>query len=199
MEDIKQDKISDDEELLISELFEKLKKRMYDIALKKLNSEFDAEDILDEAFLAITGKVKKIYGLDPDVRNAYCFKTLNSKIIDFIRRPRKTISMGIDRIDYFKNIKSINDNLNMEEQDIIVFFEESEILNENIDKLNMYMDKLSKEERLIIHLRFIKKKKFKEIAKIIGITEDNAKKKNNRAIKKLEKHFERGDENAKNK
>lgn len=72
--------------------------------------------------------------------------------------------------------------------DMIEEFDEEE--NEaNKKKLFATIGKMKEEEVQMIELRFFEKRPFKEIAEILDITENNAKVKSFRILKKLKKQF----------
>ena len=62
--------------------------------------------------------------------------------------------------------------------DAIITDEEQELLKSNIDAL-------SEDDRTFIHLRYYEGMSYSDIADFFGITEDSARKRNSRIIKRL--------------
>ena len=60
------------------------------------------------------------------------------------------------------------------------------------------INRLSDEEKFIIHLRFVNEMRFKDISELLGITEEAAKKRGQRILKKLRLYYEDGDMSARN-
>ncbi len=63
----------------------------------------------------------------------------------------------------------------------------------NKEKLLSCVNKLSGDEKNFIYLRFLNEMKFKDIAVLLGITEEAAKKRSQRILKKLRLYYEKGD------
>ncbi len=87
-----------------------------------------------------------------------------------------------------------NRTINIDSEHITNLFEELEEdhLSEEKEKLVKVLATLSDERLSIIEMRFFEKKSFKNIAEIMGITENNAKVKVYRTLDKLKKHFKIG-------
>ncbi|MFL2582285.1 MAG: RNA polymerase sigma factor [Flavobacteriales bacterium] len=86
---------------------------------------------------------------------------------------------------------SKNRTVNIESDHIGGLFEELEedYYSEEKEKLVKILATLSDERLSIIEMRFFEKRSFKEIAEIMGITENNAKVKVYRTLDKLKKNF----------
>ena len=86
---------------------------------------------------------------------------------------------------------SKNRTVNIESDHIGGLFEELEedYYSEEKEKLVKILATLSDERLSIIEMRFFEKRSFKEIAEIMGITENNAKVKVYRTLDKLKKDF----------
>lgn len=89
---------------------------------------------------------------------------------------------------------SKNRTVNIETEHIGELFEEieEEIYSEEKEKLAKILTKLNDEQLSLIEMRFFEKKSFKDIADIVGITENNAKVKVYRTLDKIKKHFKIG-------
>ena len=84
-----------------------------------------------------------------------------------------------------------NRTVNIETETIGDIFEEieEEIYVEEKEKLAKILTTLNDERLSLIEMRFFEKKSFKDIADIMGITENNAKVKVYRTLDKIKKHF----------
>ena len=81
--------------------------------------------------------------------------------------------------------------VNIESHQIEGLFEEieEELYSEEKEKLVKVLASLSDERLSLIEMRFFEKRSFKDIADIMGITENNAKVKVYRTLDKIKKHF----------
>jgi RNA polymerase sigma-70 factor (ECF subfamily) len=168
---------------LINEVYLNMNKKMFKFALKKLKSDSDAEDALEETFFKITKYINKISELDCGIREAYCFKILENEIINILREREKGSPIELEKINCLTSYKDEYS------------FEDSE--TEDIEKLKIYINELSDDERFLMDLRFNQEMKFKDISKLLDVTEEVVKKRSQRAIKKLKSYFKIGDESAK--
>lgn len=84
-----------------------------------------------------------------------------------------------------------NRTVNIETEHISGLFEEIEEdhYSEEKEKLVKVLATLSDDRLSIIEMRFFEKRSFKDIAEIMGITENNAKVKVYRTLDKIKKHF----------
>ncbi len=178
------DMISIKDKNLINEVYLNMNKKMYKFALIKLKSDSDTEDALEETFFKITKYINKISELDCGIREAYCFKILENEIINILRDREKSSPIEMEKINCLTSY-----------EDEYSFEDNSE--TEDIEKLKIYINELSDDEKFLMDLRFKQEMKFKDIAKLLDITEDVAKKRSQRVIKKLKSYFKIGDKGAK--
>ncbi|NMB08577.1 MAG: sigma-70 family RNA polymerase sigma factor [Tissierellia bacterium] len=66
------------------------------------------------------------------------------------------------------------------------------------EKLLSCVNKLSDDEKNLLYLRFVNEMKFKDIARLLGITGEAAKKRGQRILKKLRLYYEGGNMSAQN-
>lgn len=173
--------IPDEKKDLISEIFSKLNVKMYNISYKTLGNKQDAEEALSETFLKIIKNIDKISVLPCPQIELYCVRILKNETINVIRKRCKVVY--IDNLDFLQDSSS--------------YETEYEFLN-SVDKeiLKKYIEKLSDDEKDFIHLRFFEDMKLKDIALFFDISEEAAKKRSQRIIKKLRKYYEAGDNNV---
>lgn len=133
-----------------------------------------------------SGKLKKGMSLR-DIRLESLLKLLGklkNETMNIIRKRKKVVH--VENADYFDHKDEAYD---IEEEYL-------EVLNK--EKLLTCINRLSDEDKTLIHLRFANEVGFKHIAGLLGITEEAAKKRGQRILKKLRQFYEGGDEDAKN-
>lgn len=98
--------------------------------------------------------------------------------IDILRQSKR--NAYVDSIDVFAEKSSDN-------------FEDAFIQKQNIQRLVKLVHLLADEERYLIHMRYVQNMNYAEIGAMLGISEESAKKRGQRVIKKLKRLFERGE------
>ena len=165
----------------INQLFLRMNVKMYNISFNILKNKFDAEEALAQAFLKIIENVEKISALPCPQMEAYCVIIVKNESINIIRKRKKLVHT--DNVDYLYQEGRTNN----------IWEDYLEDLNK--EKLLSCLDRLSRDERNIIYLRFIHEMKFKDISELLGTTEEAAKKRVQRILKKLRLYYEEGVEN----
>ena len=176
--------IPEDKKEFINELFFKMNVKMYNISFNILRNKIDAEEALAQTFLKIIENIGKISALPCPQMEAYCVIILKNESINIIRK-RKDIVHSED-VDYFYEDNEVDQ----------AWHEYLETVNK--EKLYSCIERLSKDERNFIYLRFINEMKFKDISKLLGITEEAAKKRNQRILKKLRIYYKEGETDVQN-
>lgn len=176
--------VSEDDRKLINKIFSKTNIKMYNISYNIVKNKFDAEEAVAQTFLKIIDNIEKISALPCPQIEAYCVVILKNETINIIRKSKKTLY--VEYTDHF----NYNDNdYNLEEEFLKTV---------NKEKLLSCIKKLSDEEKNLIHLRFFHEMRFKEISELFGITEEAAKKRSQRILKKLRVYYEEGDKSVQN-
>ncbi|GEM_PF-233564 len=173
--------ISEDEKYLVNHIFSKMNVKMYHMSLNILRSHVDAEEAVAQAFLKIMEHIEKISALPCPQREPYCVMILKNETINIIRKREKTVY--VDDTAYFEHNNQSHD------------MEEELIEAEDKEKLFSCINKLSDDEKEFIHLRFVNDMSFKNISQLMDITEEAAKKRSQRILKKLRSYYE-GDDNG---
>lgn len=176
--------MTDDEVDFINKIFSKMNVKMYNISFNILKNKYDAEEAVAQTFLKIIDNIEKISALPCPQIEPYCVIILKNETMNIIRKRKKVIH-GED-VDYFDH--------NDEAYDI----EEEYLEVVNKETLLSCVSRLSDEEKMLIHLRFVNEMRFKHIAQLLGITEEAAKKRGQRILKKLRQYYEEGDKSARN-
>lgn len=102
--------------------------------------------------------------------------------MNIIRKRKKVVY--IENVDYFDQDDK---NYNLE-KDFLKTIDSQELLS--------CINKLSDGEKNLIHLRYVNEMGFKEIAELLDITEETAKKRGQRILKKLHLYYEEGDKSV---
>lgn len=174
--------ISNDEKDLINRIFSKMNVKMYNISFNILRSHCDAKEAVAQTFLKITDHIEKISVLPCPQIEPYCVIILKNETMNIIRKRKKTVY--VEDVDYFDhNDKSCD-------------IEEEYLKTTNKEKLLSCVNRLSDEEKNFIYLRFVNDMSFKHISELLDITEEAAKKRGQRILKKLRLYYEEGGNNV---
>lgn len=174
--------LSDIEKDLINSIFSKINVKLYNISFNILRSHTDAEEAVSQTFLKIMDHIEKVSSLPCPQIEPYCVIILKNETMNIIRQYKKTAY--VKYLDYFE----------CDENDYDI--EEEYIKMTDMKKLLSCIDKLSDEEKIIIHLRFINDMRFKEIAELLDVSEEAVKKRGQRILKKLRLYYEEGEKNV---
>ncbi len=168
LEDIKNKEYS----IFIEKLYKDNYKTFYRIAYSILKNSADAEDAVTETFLVIYKYIERIYNLKCPEIVPYCINIVKTVSYKMKKKQSKIIFL-----DYSEAL--IDKTKCSEGADVVL---EKMLENEELYSL---LSVLSKLEYKILEFRVIDKLKFKEIGKAIGVSEEAAKKRYQRIIKKL--------------
>lgn len=150
--------------------------QMYNYAISRLKTKPEAEDAVQEAFLALAININKIEDPLSLAAAGYVMTTLKNKIIDIQRKKKRDMNI-MERIEY--EYGETDDNT-------INFL----IKNEQKEQLRKSAKALKSSERHILLMRLYEERSFEEIAKLTGINEGNVKNVYYRALEKLRKSLE---------
>lgn len=139
-----------------AKLFDKHYKRFLNIAKKDLRGTEDAEDVVQEVFI----KIYK-YGKKLDIKNTKFIPWSNTILKNCIA----------DKINSYKKASV---ELTEEIENTTKDPNEQDFLGEK-NYINFVLDKISRNSAEIINLRYILGKSFKEIAKILNISNSTAR------------------------
>lgn len=151
------------------EIYNRYAKAMYNTSLRIVNNAYDAEDVMQESFLAA---FKKINDHSGNVTfGAWLKKIVINKSIDYVRNTTKRINV-LDKLD---------DQLEVEvnKQD------ENEDIEAEINQIKSGIQKLPEGYKIILNLYLIEGYDHEEISEILGITSSTSRSQFVRAKKKL--------------
>ena len=170
----------DDEELLKS-LYETQNVKMYNIAYKILSTNEDAEEAVQEAFIRIMEHIDKIKKIPCPERVPFCVVIVKNISKNMLRDRKNHAS--IEEFDCLAADMSSNPQ--------VEFFSHMDSAH-----LVQIMRELSTSDRDILLMKWGKKLKYREIGKIMGISEDAAMKRGQRALERLRIKYTKGISNV---
>jgi RNA polymerase sigma-70 factor, ECF subfamily len=138
-------------------------KRIFNYLLKILRHQEDAEDLLQEVFVAFYEKMSDIH---PAAYQSYLYKTAYHKALNHIKKKKKKWIEPTADLSYLKSPSSEN------------FVS---------DKIRYALQKLSVKDATIIELKYYQKKSYEEIAAIMSLSVRAVDSRLVRAKKKLRK------------
>lgn len=167
--------LSDEHRALVERIFHEHHIRFQCISFNIVKSEEVTEDVVSTAFVKIMDNIEKISDLPCPQMTAFCVTIVKNASIDVLRQLQQSV-----HIDYWENISDKNTD------DI----EEACIHNADVHRLTEIINQLDFDERRFIYLRYTLEMGYREIGELLNISEDTAKKRGQRLIKKLRKMYE---------
>lgn len=161
------DLIRNGDEGAFAEIYQRHWMVMYNHALKMLNNEEDARDVIQDLFATVWTKAKHIQSNTN--LPGYLFVTLRNKIIDLIHH-RKTEAKYLDSLAAFA-VAHTNETL--------AEITEKELLQ----ALDREIENLPPKMKVIFEMRVKEHKSYKEIAELLDISDKTVKKQVSNAIK----------------
>lgn len=158
----------------IKTLYELYEQPMYRIAFAVLKNPELAEDAVSDAFVRIIDRLKKIKTPESDRTKAYIVKIIKSTSINIYRKNKRALECQTVIDD---SVLQISDSSQNTEENVITRIE-------NQNRRNL-LNKLDETDRTIINLRYGSDLSWKEVAERTSMTESTARKRFERARKKL--------------
>lgn len=161
--------LSDFEKDLLNKIYKENNIKLFHIAFGILRSHTDAEEAVSSAFLKIIEHIEKISKLPCPQIAPYCIVIVKNEAFSIMRRKKK--EPAFEDLEYLSGYMDDTD----------------EWLSKQIDKedLRKAVLQLSSEDRRFVYLRFANEMHYQEIADLFGISEEAAKKRGQRIIRKL--------------
>ena len=130
---------------------------------------------MSAAYLKIMDNIEKISELPCPQMTAFCVMVVKNASYDLLRQSNKIVPIGLaEDIPQEKSPSA----------------EEQHIRNAEAQRLSELIDMLPSEDRRLIHLRFALEMSYKEIGMLLGISEEAAKKRGQRIVKRLKSMHE---------
>lgn len=167
--------LNDEQRALVEQIFHEHRIHFQRISMNIVKSEATAEDVVSTAFVKIMDNIEKISDLPCPQMTAFCVTIVKNASIDVLRQSRQTA-----HLDYWGNISDENSD------DVA----DGCIHNADIDRLTEIINQLDPNERHFIYLRYTMEMGYREIGELLNISEDTAKKRGQRLVKKLRRLYE---------
>ncbi len=148
--------------------------RIFCFIFKRIEDEQSAADVTSQVFIKAFLNIKKFEYKGYSI-SSWFFRIAINECNAFFRKKAKVRIISIDDA----GIKALNDQSEVQEENPL-----------SPDDLAIGLSALSEEDLNLIELRYFEKLSFKEIAEILGITENNAKVRAYRILGKLKKNIE---------
>ncbi|MDF3004506.1 MAG: sigma-70 family polymerase sigma factor [Oscillospiraceae bacterium] len=173
--------LSDTEKDLVNQIFKDSNIKLYNISFQILRSHSDAEEAVSQTFLKIISSIEKISRLPGSKIMPYCVVIVKNEATNIMRNRMKSVSMG--------ELEADSGSYSSEVEDAWIH---------NIDRkqLLLAIDRLSGADKHLVYLRYANDMSFKEIAALLGVSEQTAQKRGYRILEKLRGLYEKGDENV---
>lgn len=170
--------LSEDQITAVEAIFQAHYKEMFQHARNIVKSKADAEDVLSYSFQKIIENIDKISELPCPMRYQYCIVIVKNRAYQVYNNRKRECSF------YDDELIKLPDPMDIEEE---------YVRHADAEQLVQAVDKLSREDRYLILLRFVYRQRYAEIAQLLGISPDAAQKRGRRILKKLLEILEEGD------
>lgn len=134
-----------------------------------------AEDVVSASYLKMMKHFERISGLSEDSAIAFCVTIVKNTSVDYLRRNKQYINL-----DETREAGEAQDG-DMEDQ----------IIREaDVGRLTELIEKLPDEEKRIIYMHYVVRLGYARIGKQLGVSEEAARKRGQRVIKKLREWYD---------
>lgn len=147
-------------------------KRIFLFVFKRMEDEDKAADVTAQVFLKALTNLSK-FSFQGVPFSAWLYRIALNEINMYFRADKSTLTESIEKTQIAEMLES----------------EDGKVSDEQLQRLNQVLQKLSPDDMQLVSLRFFEEMSFKEVAEIVGITENNAKVKVYRILEKLRKWF----------
>lgn len=141
------------------------------------------DDAVQEVFVDLFLKREKLAGNIKNIK-AYLFVALKNNLLKKLDKSRRIPTLGLD------NFRELNFNIEYDAQQNMIDFE---IEEETSFRLTKAISQLSKKQKEIIYLRFEEELDYPEIAQVLQISIESARKQIYRALKALRESLDNKD------
>lgn len=173
--------LNDEQRALVERIFREHRGRFLRISFKIVKSEETAEDVVSASFVKIMDNIEKIADLPCPQMTAFCVTIVKNASIDVLRESRR--SAHLDSWD------GVSDESSDDLADECIH-------KADVRKLSGLIDRLDPDDRRFVYLRYAEEMEYKEIGRLLNISEDAAKKRGQRLVKKLRKLYEGGEQHG---
>lgn len=162
--------LSEEQQALVEKIFRDHHVFFQRVSYRIVRSEDAAKDAVSTAYLKIMDNIEKISELPCPQMTAFCAMVVKNASYDLLRQSKKIVLIGwAEDIPQEKSPSA----------------EEQQLRHAEAESLSELIDTLPLEYRRLIHLRYALEMGYKEIGMLLGISEEAAKKRGQRIVKKL--------------
>ncbi len=154
------------------ELYHFYYNRIFLFIFKRVEEEDEAVDITAQTFLKALTNIGK-FSFQGVPFAAWLYRIALNEVNMYYRKDKSHLTESVDKVQIAE----------MMEAPDALFSEEM------LNQLSLILQKLSPDDMQLVSLRFFEGMPFKEVADIMGITENNAKVKTYRILEKMKKQF----------
>lgn len=162
----------------LAAFYEQYKNRFFSIAYSKLHNSEEAEDAVQEAFIRVANNPNKFLEMSDQERVRFVDGIVRHVSVDNFNRNLKINAVSID---------DIGDNIMSD----TISPEEKYITDASADELVRFVLALPESQRQALFMYIHEKLTYSEISKILGISEDLARKRVSNARKAIKDFAER--------
>lgn len=147
-------------------------KRIFLFVFKRLADEATAADVTAQAFLKAMTNIQK-YSFQGVPFSAWIYRIALNEVNMYYRQDKSQLYESAEKTQLAEILEET----------------EEEVNEDLLKRLSQILEKMPHEDMQLISLRFFEELSFKEVADIIGITENNAKVRVYRLLEKIKKQF----------
>lgn len=162
----------------LAAFYEQYKNRFFGIAYSKLLNPKEAEDVVQEAFLRVVDNPNKFFEMSNQERVRFVDGIVRHVSVDIFNKNKKNSTVSIEELD---------DNIIKDE----ISPEEKYITDVSVDELIQFALSLPENQRKTLFMYVHQKLSYSEISKILGISEELARKRVSNARKAIKNFAER--------
>ncbi|MDE7360301.1 MAG: RNA polymerase sigma factor [Oscillospiraceae bacterium] len=168
---------TDEQRNELAGFYNKSRKRLYAIAYSKLHDSASAEDAVQETFLRIADKPENFFGVPLEKRQSYADVIVRNISYDMLR---EKINKPIENLDDYESETATEISL----EDIVID-------NENAQALIVFIRSMPDGIKDALFLKTVHKASGAEIARLLDISEEAARKRLSRARSMIKEFLER--------
>lgn len=169
---------NDEQRNELAAFYEQYKNRFFSIAYSKLHNSEEAEDVLQEAFLRVVDNPRRFFEMSEQERARFVDGIVRHISVDKFRKSQKSSALSVEDIG-----GDITDGA--------ISPEEKYITDVSADELVRFALTLPESRRQALFMYVHERLSYSEISKILGISEDLARKRVSNARKAIKAFAER--------
>jgi RNA polymerase sigma-70 factor (ECF subfamily) len=174
--------ISDQDNRIIERYYLEMNSELMRVAYSILQSHFDAETAVQEAFLRIMSSIESFHKVPDNKKNGYCYMVVKNVSINMYKKSKQNNMRAVMLEDCF-----------VEQEDQGTRVEEIVELEEELSEMKRRINLLDSSLKKPLVLRYAHGMDYRQIASIMNISEPTARKRVERAIRKLSEISNEGD------